>query len=255
MVKREKLCRYMNEYLVFEDFPRDISQNGLQVEGPEKITRIAVAVDARTETIQAAADAGAQLLIVHHGIFWGRSELLRGPHYRRIKTLIERQLGLYAAHLPLDAHPEVGNNAVLANALHLKKIRPWAKYKGQTIGVRGTLPKALPIADFLKQVSSVLEPEGGHVQHFGRGKDKVRNIGIITGDAANEVPRAAEDGLDLLLTGEPSHVFVISADEHEIHLVCGGHYATETFGVKALAAHLSETFDLETHFIHLPTQT
>lgn len=254
MVKLRKLCRYLNEYLVFEEFPRDISQNGLQVEGPDNVTKIAFAVDARTDTFAAAADAGAQLLIVHHGIFWGRSELLVGPHFRRVKTLLDRGVGLYAAHLPLDAHPEVGNNAVLAEKLGLQKLRPWAKYKGQTIGVRGALPKAVALSTFLKKATEVLEPEGGTVQHFGRGPKQVRNIGIITGDAANEIPRAAASGLDLLLTGEPSHVFVVSADEHEVHLVCGGHYATETFGVKALASHLEQKFNVETEFIHLPTR-
>lgn len=253
MVKLDELCRYLDEYLQFEFFPRDISQNGLQVEGPEEINTIAVAVDARTETLQQAANLGADLLFVHHGIFWGRSELIRGPHYRRIKICIDNNLGIYGAHLPLDAHLEVGNNAVLAQALGLESVKPWGKYKGQTLGVEGVFPEPLPIEEFLTKAKAVLEPVGGTVQNFGTGPQKVQRIGVITGDAANEIPTAAADGLDLLITGEPSHVFVISADELGVHLVCGGHYATETFGVKAVATHLEEKFGLKTHFIHLPT--
>ncbi|TNE49977.1 MAG: Nif3-like dinuclear metal center hexameric protein [Deltaproteobacteria bacterium] len=253
MVTRDELCQYLDEYLQFEFFPRDISQNGLQVEGPDTINTIAVAVDARTQTLQAAANLGADWLLVHHGIFWGRSELVRGPHYRRLKICIENNLGLYAAHLPLDAHMDVGNNAVLGNKLGLENIQAWGKYKGQTLGVRGSLPKPIPLKDFLQTAKNVLEPEGGSVQHFGAGPDKVQHIGVITGDAANEIPNAASAGLDLLITGEPSHVFVVSADELGVHLVCGGHYATETFGVKALAEHLKDKFGIETHFIHHPT--
>lgn len=255
MVKLLELCDYLNDYLQFELFPRDISQNGLQVEGAPEVHTVAFAVDARTETLQAAVDVGAQLLIVHHGLFWGRSELIRGPHYRRLRLMLKHQLGLYAAHLPLDAHPDVGNNAVLARALGLRKLSPWAKYKGQTIGVRGNLAKATTLERFLERVESVIQPVDGTVQHFGGGPKKVKHIGVITGDASNEIPRAAADGLDVLLTGEPSHVFAISAIEHEVHLVCGGHYATETFGVKALCEHLAERFSLTTHFLHHPTHT
>ncbi len=159
MVTRDELCQYLDEYLQFEFFPRDISQNGLQVEGPDTIRTIAVAVDARTQTLQAAAELGADWLLVHHGIFWGRSELVRGPHYRRLKICMENNLGLYAAHLPLDAHMEVGNNAVLGNKLGLENIRSWGKYKGQTLGVRGSLPTPIPLKDFLKKSQSVLEPD------------------------------------------------------------------------------------------------
>lgn len=252
-MKLRELCRYLDEYLQLDLFPRDISQNGLQVEGPVDINTIAVAVDARTSTITQAAELGAQMLLVHHGLFWGQSELLRGPHYRKIKLLIEHQVSLYAAHLPLDAHLDVGNNAVFAKLLHLREVTPWAQYKGQTIGIQGKFASSLSLPTLLSKLEAILVPWGGTVQHFGQGPNKIKRIGIITGDAANEIPTAAQHGLDALITGEPSHVFVIAAEEHGIHLICGGHYATETLGVKALAQHLEETFSLRTHFIHHPT--
>lgn len=252
-MKQTELFQYLNEYLQLDLFPRDISQNGLQVEGPEEINTIAVAVDARTATIQKAAELKAQLLLVHHGLFWGSSELIRGPHYRKIKCLLDNQLALYAAHLPLDAHPDVGNNAIFAKHLGLQNTSPWAQYKGQTIGIQGQFPSPKTLSATIKKIKALLEPVGGTVQHFGAGPTHIQRVGIVTGDAANEIPTAAQSGLDMLITGEPSHVFVIAAEELGIHLVCGGHYATETLGVQALAKHLETQFQLTTHFIHHPT--
>lgn len=253
MVRLKKLCAYLNDYLQIHDFT-DPSQNGLQVEGPKEVELLAVAVDARQKTIDNAAKAGAQMLLTHHGLFWGRSELLRGIHYKRVRTLLQNDLALYTAHIPLDAHLEVGNNAVIAREMGLKKCKPFGKYRGAAIGIQGLLPEAMPFENFMAQTTALFEPVGGVMRALGGGKRKVRKIGIVTGDAANEIPRAARAGLDVLVTGEPDHVMAMIAEEERVHLVCGGHYATETFGVRALADHLSEKFDIDTTFIHAPTK-
>lgn len=254
-MKLKQICDYLDQYLQLDLYARDPSQNGLQVEGLQEIHTIAVAVDARQQTFIEAAKIKAQLIIVHHGLFWGQSLLLNGSHYRRIKTLLSSDIALYAAHLPLDAHPEVGNNAVLAQALGLRKCQPWSKYQGYTIGIRGQLPRALALESFLQKVRELITPVGGTLQLFGSGPNKIRNIGIISGGAATDIISADRAGLDLLLTGETSHIAATVADELQTHLLCAGHYATETFGVKALAQHLREQFDINTTFIHLPTNT
>ncbi|MCK6510305.1 Nif3-like dinuclear metal center hexameric protein [Myxococcota bacterium] len=253
MIKLPALCEYLDGFLQIKAF-RDIAQNGLQVEGAEEVRHIAVAVDARQQTFQQAAACGAQLLICHHGLFWGRSELLCGTHYQRIKTLIHNDLGLYAAHLPLDAHLEVGNNAVLARALQLQDLEPWGDYKGQTIGIRGHLPRAIKTTTFVDRVAQTLRPFDGFAKLFGQGKPSIREIAILTGDAAMDIHQAAQDGIDLLLTGETNHVAAVMAHELPTYLLCGGHYATEVWGVRALADHLKARFDLHTTFLHLPTQ-
>ncbi|MBK04527.1 MAG: Nif3-like dinuclear metal center hexameric protein [Deltaproteobacteria bacterium] len=248
----QELCSYLDDYLQLGMY-RDISQNGLQVQGAEQVDHIALAVDARQETFRQAAEQGAQMLIVHHGIFWGRVELVTGHVYERMRLLIENKLALYAAHLPLDAHMEVGNNVQLAKALGLQELEPWAEYKKQVIGIRGVLPQETPINTLKERLQQELSSVDGTVQHFGKGKENVRTVGIVTGDAANELMSAAKDGVDVLITGEPSHVFVPFADELQTHLLCGGHYATETYGVKALGAHLEDTFGVKTTFLHVPT--
>ncbi len=252
MIKLHALCEYLDGFLQIKAF-RDVSQNGLQVEGSEEIRHIAVAVDARQQTFQQAADCGAQMLICHHGLFWGRSEVLCGAHYQRIKTLIQHDIALYAAHLPLDAHKEVGNNAVLAETLQLQDLQPWGDYKGQSIGIRGRLPRAMKVERFVERFAQTLRPFDGFAKLFGHGKPSIRDIAIVTGDAAMDIQQAANDGLDLMITGETNHVAAVMAHELSTYLLCGGHYATEVWGVRALAEHLHARFDLHTTFLHLPT--
>jgi len=252
MVRLNKLTAYLNDYLRIHDFS-DPSQNGLQVEGKKEVHKVAFAVDARLRTFQKAVKAKADLLITHHGLFWGRSQLLRGTHYQRIKTLLDNDLALYTAHLPLDAHMEVGNNAVLARAIGLEQLEPWAEFKGQTIGVRGVFPDPPTVDELMERANEVLTPFGNPVVRYGRGSKKIKKMGIVTGDAASEVIRASRNRLDAFLTGEPDHVMAMEADERKVHFLCGGHYATETFGVRALSEHIEERFDIETIFIDAPT--
>jgi dinuclear metal center YbgI/SA1388 family protein len=253
MISRAELCEYLDTYLQHDLYRKDISQNGLQVEGAEQIHKIAYAVDARAKTFEQAIARGAQILLVHHGLYWGRPILLRGHHYERFRLLIEHKLGLYASHLPLDAHPTVGNNAVLANKLGLESCEPWSQFKGMTIGLQGEYSEPRAKDDVVALLTELVSPVDGTVQCFGAGPDKIKRVGVVTGDAASQLEHAAATGLDMLITGEPCHVTAAMAEELGAYLVTAGHYATETFGVTALAAHLTEQFDVETEFIHVPT--
>ncbi len=251
-ISLKDLVKYIDGYLNLEQF-QDISQNGLQVETTQEIEKIALAVDARLATIEGAAKAGAQLLLCHHGLFWGRSEVLVGYHYKRIRALIQNDIALYAAHLPLDAHPEVGNNIVIARKLGLEEITPWAEYKNQIIGFKGIFPQPLPIEQLVGKVQQLVKPYKSEVHLFGGDGGDVQKVGVVSGGAAMELLQAVESELDVLITGEPDHIFAGLAQELQTYLLTGGHYATETFGVRALGEHLREQFGLEIVFIDEPT--
>lgn len=253
MIALTELCDYLDSYLKHDLYTKDISQNGLQVEGAPHVDTIAYAVDARAKTFEQAVEAGAQMLICHHGLYWGRPIMLRGMHYERFRLLIENKLALYASHLPLDAHPEVGNNAVLAGKLGLGELEPWSEFRGMAIGLKGSFGASLTLEQVLGKVEELVAPVDGNVQYFGSGPKEIRRVGVVTGDAAKDLERAARDGLDMLITGEPCHVTAALADELGAYLVTAGHYATETFGVEALSQHLAQKFSLKTHFIHVPT--
>jgi dinuclear metal center YbgI/SA1388 family protein len=249
-MKRDDLVTYLDDYLQIGAIA-DLSDNGLQVEGAPEITRLAFAVDASLAAFKAAQESHAQMLIVHHGLFWGRPLMVTGIHHRRLSQLLAAGISLYAAHLPLDLHPDVGNNATLARWLKLEDAAPFGDYKGQPAGVVGRLPTALPLDRFVAQVEESLgEPV---VQIWPFGPENVSLVGIISGSAASMVNQVAEAGVDVFLTGEVSHTIYHQAQELGINIVYGGHYATETAGLKALAQHLAEHLGLETTFLHLPT--
>jgi dinuclear metal center YbgI/SA1388 family protein len=234
-------------------FYKDASLNGLQVEACEEVKHVAVAVDGRLSTFQKAVELGADLLIVHHGLFWGRSEALVGPHLKRIRTLLDGKLSLYASHLPLDGHEEYGNNVELARALGLEEIEAWSEYKGQVIGRKGRFPEPFSIDELQERLTSVLKDVDGTVMRYGQGRSQVQTVGIVTGDASQDFLTAARDGLDVFITGEPNHIFAAPADEWDTWMLCGGHYATETFGVRAVGRWLEEEFGVKVSFVHAPT--
>jgi dinuclear metal center YbgI/SA1388 family protein len=249
-MKRNELVAYLDDYLQVKTIEDD-SNNGLQVEGAEQVTRLAFAVDAGLAAIEAAREAGAQMLVVHHGFFWGKPLMVTGVHRNRLGQLFDGDLSLYAVHLPLDFHPEVGNNATLARWLDLEDVAPFGEYQGQPAGFAGQLPAALPLAQFVAQVEKLLGEPVVKVWTFGSGT--VQRVGIISGGAGFLVDQAAEAGVDVYLTGEVSHSFYHQARELELDVVFGGHYATETVGLKALANHLVTQLGLETIFLDLPT--
>jgi len=246
---RDALVAYLDAYLDVAGWS-DKSLNGLQVEGVEQVRRIALATDAALATISLAVEAGCQMLIAHHGLFWGRVEPVTGPHRARIATLLESGLSLYASHLPLDAHPDVGNNAVLAQLLGLEERAPFGAWGERTIGVLGTLPGWLDRAALAARIEAVL---GARPDVLPFGTETIHRVAIVSGAAADLIPEAAAAGADAFVTGETSHTAYHQAREREMNVVFAGHYATETLGVRALGDHLAARFDLETVFLDSPT--
>ena len=240
---------YLNEYLntaAVPDYPAAL--NGLQVEGTREVRKVALAVDAVQATIDRAIDGGADLLVVHHGLFWDGLQAVTGRRYQRIKPLIDRGVALYSTHLPLDVHPEVGNNVVLARELGVTPEGAFGDYKGMPLGVWGTLEiRREALAARLDQVL------GCRVRLIAGGPERVQRIGIISGGAGSQVSAARDAGLDAFITGEGSHHNYFDASEGCINLYFGGHYATEVWGVKALGRHIEEKLGMETFFIDHPT--
>jgi dinuclear metal center YbgI/SA1388 family protein len=222
--------------------------NGLQVENRGTITRIAAAVDASCATVKLAIHAGADLLLVHHGLFWNPSHPWTGKRYELLRLLLENNLAVYSSHLPLDAHPRLGNNAQLSAALGLKKPRAFFLEKGRFIGRKAET--RLPRGKLAERLGRVL---GGAPKLLACGPDVCRRIGIVTGGAGSELMRAAREGVDTFITGEGPHWTFALAEESGVNVFYGGHYATETFGVKALAAHLSRKFNVPWLFIDHPS--
>ena len=249
-MKRDELTTYLDETLRVKEI-EDTSQNGLQVEGPEEVTKIALAVDSCQAAFEGATVAGAQLLIVHHGLFWDKPLRLVGPLFQRVRTLIEGGCGLYAAHLPLDLHPEMGNNAELARLLELKDTRPFCEHHGNQIGLGGVLDPPVPLDVLVERLAQATgEPP---VRVLVHGPAEASQVGCISGGAAPLMEQVSDAGFDTFVTGETSHGYFHNAAEYGLNVIYGGHYATETLGVKALARHLEEKFGLETTFLDIPT--
>ncbi len=249
-MKRDELVAYLDAFLRIKEI-EDSSNNGLQVEGADEVTRLAFAVDAGLAAFEGAQAAGAQMLIVHHGLFWGKPVMVTGIHRRRLHQLFDTNLSLYAAHLPLDFHDQGGNNATLARWLRLEEAAPFGDYKGHPVGVAGLLPEATPLDQFVAQIEQSLGEPVVKVWPFG--PETVRRVGIVSGGAGFLVDQAAEAAVDVYLTGEVSHNVYHEAQELGLNVVFGGHYATETTGLKSLAEHLSDRFGLDTVFLDLPT--
>ena len=251
-MKLEHVLQYLDGWLRVEehpDYPNAL--NGLQVEGPSEITTVATAVDASEASIRAAVEIGADLMIVHHGLFWAGLEPIVGRHERRLRLLLEAGLGLYSVHLPLDSHLEVGNSALLAAALGLEVQGRLGAYAGWDIGVSGSLPEAVALEDFVTRLEGAIG--GGAVKMLPGGPASVRSVGVLTGGGGSFVRESAKAGLDAYVTGEAAHHTYFDAAEFRINVLLAGHYATETFGVKAVGRHLADRFGLQAHFIDQPT--
>jgi dinuclear metal center YbgI/SA1388 family protein len=249
MAALEPILQFLEEtFRVSEckDYPNAL--NGLQVQGPADVHRIAVAVDASEVTIRAAVAREAQLLIVHHGIFWDGLGALTGPRFRKVHALLTGSLGLYSLHLPLDAHPKLGNCALLCRAMGLEPTEPFGHYEDIPIGWCATTN--LDRQALKKRLS---EAVGGDVHLVAGGPDVVDRVGVLTGAGASAIREAAETGLDTLVTGEAAHQHYHEAMEFGVNLYLGGHYATETFGVKALGAAVADRFGVEWEFLEYPT--
>lgn len=234
------------------DYPQAI--NGVQVESDADIAKVAAAVDLRERTIRGALGAGANLLLVHHGLFWGGLQPLRGPYYRRIHALLASGMALYSSHLPLDAHPDIGNNVLLARELGLEPSAGFARYETIDIGVRGEAHIAT--SEIIARAGAFATRWGGSARNSHSDAGRVTRRWAVcsgAGASADTLREAVEHGIDTLIVGEGPHWTAVDADELGIVIIYAGHYATETLGVRALAEHVGHTFDLPITFIDVPT--
>lgn len=249
-----ELDDYFNSFLHHENFSADPSRNGIQITnsdaGSKEISKVAFAVDACEATAKRAAQAGAGLLFVHHGLFWGGCETVTGIHYKRIRTFLENDLALYASHIPLDANEEVGNNFGIARRMGLKNIRPFGQWRGMTLGAIGELESAVS----LTQLEKLLFPHGERAPHlFPFGKKEIRTVAVISGGAGEDFEQAVSCGADAYITGEVGHEEYHPIEEYGINVIAGGHYQTETVGVNLVREKLEKEKGIETIFIDIPT--
>lgn len=228
------------------DYPGAV--NGLQLANGGEIGRVVAAVDASLPVIQAAAEGGPGLLIVHHGMFWQGIQPVTGAFYKKLKIAMDAGLAIYSSHLPLDVHPEFGNNALLAKAIGMVDAEPFLDHKGLLVGLRGSWKGSR--GQLLQALEGVL---GERVHHCPAGPDIINHVGIITGGAGAEVTKVAASGVDSFITGEGPHWSFPLAEELEMNVFYGGHYATETFGVRALAELVAKANAIPWSFIDRPS--
>ena len=243
------IVSYTDDFLrVREVGDWDNALNGLQIENSGQVTRLGVAVDVSTRVLTGAAKRNVDLLIVHHGLFWPGLQPVRSALRRQLQLAFANDIALYSAHLPLDIHPKIGNNAELVAALGLKSAQPFLEEKGQPVGLKARA--SMPRNELIRKLRKAL---GGPVKVFNFGPKQTRTIGIVTGGAGSEIYRVAQENIDTFVTGEAPHWAAVAAQELGVNLLLGGHYATEVFGVKALGAHLSKRFGIPWEFIDCPT--
>jgi dinuclear metal center YbgI/SA1388 family protein len=254
MSNSQDLAAYTDELLntaSTPDYPHAV--NGLQLENRAPIRAIAAAVDFSTRAIQGAAEAGANFLIVHHGMFWGGVGPFSGPSYRTLRMLMENDIAVYSSHLPLDRHPTLGNNSLLAAELRLVATGSFARFQDTFIGVSGE--NDIETASLISQAREFAKPYGEiRTSRVASGR-RTRKWGICTGAGASAetLSEASTAGIDTLIVGEGPHWTAIHAEEHDLAIIYAGHYATETLGVRALAQHLAKKYELPWSFITAPT--
>ena len=249
MASLSEIVSYTDRFLRIRDVGDwDNALNGLQIENSGRVTRIGAAVDVSTRVLTEARKRGVDFLIVHHGLFWPGLQPIQGALRRQLRIAFENDVALYGAHLPLDIHPKVGNNAQLVAALGLKSAQSFLEEKGQPVGLK--VRASLPRAELVRKLQKALN---GSVDVFDFGPKQTCVIGVVTGAAGSEIYRVAEEGIDTFITGEAPHWAAVAAEELGVNLLLGGHYATEVFGVKALATHLSKRFRIPWEFIDCPT--
>jgi dinuclear metal center YbgI/SA1388 family protein len=241
-----KYCDVLLRTREVDDY--DGAVNGLQVENSGRVNRIAAAVDASLATVKLAVKAKADLLIVHHGLFWSPSHPWTGKKYELLQALLDHDLAVYSSHLPLDAHPRLGNNAQLCAGLGLKKLRPFFESHGRPIGFQSATKLSRD-----EVAVRLAKATGARPRVIPGGPTVCRCLGVVTGGAGGDLKTAAAAGVDTFITGEGPHWTYALAEELGINVFYGGHYATETFGVKALAAQLARKFGVPWMFLHHPT--
>ncbi|WP_456469160.1 Nif3-like dinuclear metal center hexameric protein [Archaeoglobus sp.] len=243
-MRLSEVCEFLDEYLEIWKY-QDVSNNGLQVEGNREVEKIAFAVDACMESFRAARMNGADVLIVHHGMIWGGIDYVRGIVKKRIEYLLKNGISLYAAHLPLDAHREVGNNATILRRVGAEPEEEFGEYKGVKIGYSAEMSSPVSVT----AIADKLGP--AKILPFGR--EKVRRVAAVSGKGSFAINEAIEKGIELLITGEPEHEAYHLAKEGGINVIFLGHYESEKFGVESLMKVVAEKLGLETVFIDIPT--
>jgi dinuclear metal center YbgI/SA1388 family protein len=244
----DAIVRFLDRELKVGAF-QDSSHNGLQVANPGAVRKICCGVDASLQFFQEACRRGADLLICHHGISWDDSlKRITEINYGRLAFLIQHNLALYACHIPLDAHPRYGNNIQICRALKLRRIRKFGNYHGQVIGFAGELPRTMPYADFKKLAERIC---GNRIRSLDFGRRQVRTVAVVSGGAGDLIAEAGQKRFDVYLSGEPQLLAYHLAQEYRINAIFAGHYATETFGVRALAKLLRQRFKIPAEFIDL----
>jgi len=248
MVQLTELVNYTNSLLDTGRF-RDYCPNGLQVEGRAEVRKLVCGVTACQALLDAAVESNADALLVHHGYFWkGEAAPITGMKMRRIKTLLDAGISLLAWHLPLDAHPELGNNACLAKKLGLITEACFPLQDEAAVGLQGRLAEPQVATMFAEQIASVL---GRHPLHIAPNERVIETIAWCSGGAQGYLEAAADVGVDAYLTGEVSEQTFHIAQERDIHFFAAGHHATERYGIQALTAHLAQKFALESEFIDI----
>jgi dinuclear metal center YbgI/SA1388 family protein len=249
MAERDQIIAYLDDLLEIDAFT-DYGPNGLQVPGAEEVTIVVTGVSAQRELFEQAAAAGAELVLCHHGLFWEFLPRSIGSAMKqRLRILFEADISLAGYHLPLDAHPEVGNNALICAALGLERAEPFAEHKGRPIGIVGRSADGIPFAELRERCASAFQQEPFT---WDCGPEVVHSVGIISGGAPGDFGEAIALGLDAFLTGETAEHVMADARENHVHFIAGGHYATERFGIRRLGELVAERFGVEHRFVEIP---
>jgi dinuclear metal center YbgI/SA1388 family protein len=249
MASRDEIVAYLDELLEIDSFT-DYGPNGLQVPGAEEVSLVATGVSAQRELFEQAAADGAQLVLCHHGLFWDFHPRTVGPAMKeRLRILFDADVSLAAYHLPLDAHPEVGNNALICAALGLDRTEPFAEHKGRAIGCLGRSVGGIPFRVLRERCASVF---GQEPFVWDAGPDTVHTVGVVSGGAPGNFGEAIARGVDAFITGETAEHVMAEARENRVHFIAGGHYATETFGIRRLGELVAERFGVEHRFVDIP---
>ncbi|MFA6433825.1 MAG: Nif3-like dinuclear metal center hexameric protein [Elusimicrobiales bacterium] len=248
MADRDEIVNFINGYLDPERI-QDASRNGLQVEGGSEVEKIAFGVSASLEFFKRAAEYGADMAIVHHGLLWGGTPPIKGPFRAKLQILLDNNISLAAWHLPLDKHRTVGNNARILKLLGASGLKPFGVSDGETIGFKGAFNRPRSVAEVIKTLQNELAAE---ITAFSFGTEKIRTLGVVSGGAQKMFDQAIADGLDLYITGEVSEFVQETARENRSNFISAGHYNTEKPGILALQTLIRSKFKAETVFIDVP---
>lgn len=247
-MQRDKLIDFVDSYLA-SGRVKDASKNGLQVAGAAEVRKVALGVSASLEFIKRAAAERADMIIVHHGLLWGGTDIIKGSFKAKLELLLKNDITLAAWHLPLDKHPVIGNNAQLMKFLGAGRLKPFGTYDGEAIGMRGAFTRPKPLSAIKKILAKRLDAE---IRSFDFGSGKIRTLGVVSGGGQRMFEQAVDSGLDLFITGEASEFVQEMARENKINFIAAGHYNTEKTGVWALEKLLRSKFKLKTQFIDIP---